>query len=104
MIGPASIRAGRGCPAPHAACARSALAMPRTRGARDQATIAAPTRAPTRSATRADDDPGANERPGLEAELDVVHALDHDAPEQGGELARQRDVGDEAAATRAMRL
>ena len=36
----------------------------------------------------------------LETELDVVHALDHDAPEQGGEFARQRDVGDEAAATR----
>ncbi len=40
MIGPASIRAGRGGPAPHAACARSALAMPRTRGAPSLRTVA----------------------------------------------------------------
>src|SRR6185369_131743 len=40
MIGPASIRAGRRCPAPHAACARSALAMPRTRGAPSLRTVA----------------------------------------------------------------
>src|SRR4030095_14088581 len=32
--------------------------------------------------------------------LDIVHAVDHNAQEQGGELAGQRDVGDEAAATR----
>src|ERR1700682_2953324 len=35
----------------------------------------------------------------LQAVLDVVEALDHDAPEQHGELASQRFVGDQAAAT-----
>src|SRR5450631_1397711 len=35
----------------------------------------------------------------LQAVLDIVDALDHDAPEERGELASQRFVGDQAPAT-----
>src|SRR5918999_268564 len=36
----------------------------------------------------------------LEPVLDVIHAFDHHAPEERGELSCDRDIGDESAAAR----